>query len=139
MPERVDDQCPQHRLGQGFKQGGQEEHGDDRHHPTDQVGHLAAGSRLFFHRGGGHAPGSQHPTEERADNICDRVGVQLLVGVHLVSMLFCKLVRHPQRFAVGHQQNTHRRDQHREVSGEGNDRETKRGSPCGRVPTISTP
>ena len=57
------------------------------------------------------------------------MGVQLLIRVDLIAMLFGKLVRHAQRLAVGHQQHAHGRQHHRQIGRERHLRECQRGQP----------
>ena len=97
--------------------------------PGDQIRHLGAGARAFFDRRGRHAAGGEHAAEQRAHQIRHRMGVQLLIRVHLVAVLLGKLVRHAQRLAVGHQQHAHGRQDHRQIGRERHLRERQRGQP----------
>jgi hypothetical protein len=129
VPDRMDDQRGQHGFGQRRKQGREEEHGDNRRDPGDQIRHLAAGARAFLDGRGRHAARGEHAAEQRAHQVGRRVGVQLLIRVHLVAVLFGKLVGHAQRLTIGHQQHAHGRQHHGQIGRERHLREGQRGQP----------
>mmetsp|Transcript_35462 Transcript_35462/g.79491 ORF Transcript_35462/g.79491 Transcript_35462/m.79491 type:complete len:400 (-) Transcript_35462:647-1846(-) len=103
-----DNDGPEHCLGQGLEQGGEEEDNQQNRNCRHHGGQGGLGAGLVVHCRPAESPGHRHAPEESPHHIAQSQSQQLLPCVHLVMLLLGDGLRYREALQEGNERNRRR-------------------------------
>ena len=111
VPDRVDDEGREHRLGERREQRREDEQGDHDGAPRDQERHRRPGPATIVDRRAGHAAGGDHAAHDAGRDVDSGMGAQFLVGIDTIAVTLGELPGDPEGLAVGDEEDPDCRDE----------------------------